>query len=63
MAVKRGDRYIKEGLPSIVWIVRHIEEINSIPHAVLFREDRTGNQLTLSVPALETSSMYWKLKQ
>jgi len=62
MSVNVGDRYSKSDAPTIVWMVsRIIEENFPMAHAVLIEEGHTSRQITLSVPALETTSMYTKL--
>ena len=62
MKIRVGDRFIKTGSPYIVWTVTQILDINSqIPHVVLVKEASSNRQITLSVPALETYSMYTKL--
>ena len=62
MSVNLGDRYTKSDAPTIIWTVnRIIEKIAPIPHAILVEEGRASRQITLSVPALETASMYTKL--
>jgi hypothetical protein len=62
MSVNLGDRYTKSDAPTIIWTVnRIIEKIAPIPHAILVEEGRSSRQITLSVPALETASMYTKL--
>ncbi len=64
MTVETGDRYIKAGVPAIVWIVSRIsKESTPISHAILIQESHLGRQITLSVPALETTWMYTKLEQ
>ena len=62
MSVNIGDRFIKANVPYIIWEVSRVShEINPIPYAVLNQEGRNKRQITLSVPALATSSMYTKL--
>ncbi len=64
MSVNVGDRFIKANVPYIVWEVSRISrETNPIPHAILNQEGRYNRQITLSVPALATVSMYTKLTQ
>ena len=63
MSVNVGDRYSKSDAPTIVWSVsRIVEKIAPIPHVILVEEGRASRQITLSVPALETASMYTKLE-
>lgn len=64
MTVNLGDRYIKSDAPTIVWAVsRILDHIAPVPHAILVEEGHSRRQITLSVPALETASMYAKLEQ
>jgi hypothetical protein len=63
MTVNIGDRYSKSDAPTMVWTVsRILEKVAPVPHAILIVEGLSGRQITLSVPALETASMYTKLK-
>ena len=63
MTVNIGDRYSKSDAPQIVWTVdRILEKIAPVPHAVLVVEGRSSRQITLSIPALEMTSMYKKLE-
>jgi len=63
MTVNIGDQYSKTDAPTIVWTVSRIIEKNfPIPHAILVEERRSSRQITLSIPALETASMYTKLE-
>ncbi len=62
MLIEIGDRFIKAGIPTIVWEVRQLLAVNSrIPHVVLMREGLPNRQITLSVPALNSGTMYTKL--
>ena len=62
MEVRVGDRFIKTGVPYIVWAVTEMLDGNSkIPHVVLVQESASNRQITLSVPALKSNSMYTKL--
>ena len=62
MEINVGDRFIKTGVPSIVWTVSQILDVcSSIPHVLLVQEPHSNRQITLSVPALKSGSMYTKL--
>ena len=64
MTVNVGGRFSKSDAPTIVWMVNRIIEKNfPVPHAILVEEGRSTRQITLSVPALETASMYMKLER
>jgi hypothetical protein len=64
MEINVGDRFIKTGVPSIVWKVSQILDVcSSIPHVLLVQELQSYRQITLSIPALKSDAMYTKLKQ
>jgi len=63
MSVNPGDRFIKVGRPSVIWLVdRIIESGHPIVHVVLVHEGRPDRQITLSMSALEMKSMFTKLE-
>jgi|ETNmetMinimDraft_33_1059910.scaffolds.fasta_scaffold22139_2 hypothetical protein len=62
-AIKLDDRYIKVGVPSIVWVVRRLlNVVDPVPHVLLVQEGVPNRQITLSIPALQDTSIYKKIE-
>ncbi len=62
-AVKLDDRYVKVGVPSIIWIVcRFLKVADPVPHVLLVREGVSNRHITLSIPALQDTSIYKKIE-
>ena len=62
-AIKLDDCYIKVGVPSIVWVVRRLLNVaDPVPHVLLVQEGASNRQITLSIPALQDSSIYKKIE-
>ncbi len=62
-AVKLDDRYIKVDVPSIVWVVRRFLNVTDpVPHVLLVQEGASNRQITLSIPALQDTSIYKKIE-
>ncbi len=62
-AVNVDDRYIKVGVPSIVWVVRRFLNVaDPVPHVLLVQEGTSSRQITLSIPALQDTSIYKKIE-
>jgi len=60
--VKLDDRYIKVGVSKIVWVVSHfLDGADPIPHVVLNQEGASNRRITLSVTALQDTSIYKKI--
>lgn len=59
--IEPGDRYIKVDAPNIVWVVVLLLDVaDPVPHARLVQEE-TNRQITLSIPALQDTSIYKKM--
>lgn len=62
-AVNLHDRYIKVGVPYIVWVVSRLLNVtDGDPHVLLVREGRANRQITLSVSALGDTSLYKRIE-
>ena len=62
-AIKLDDRYTKAGIPSIVWVVRRFLNVaDPVPHVLLVQEGASNRQITLSIPALQDTSIYKKIE-
>ena len=60
--VKLNDRYVKVGVPQIVWIVNRILDLtDSVPHVGLLQEGKSNRQITLSIPALLDTTIYKRI--
>ena len=63
LAVQTGDRYAKVDAPNIIWIVSKSLNIDdSVPHVHLVQEGATNRKITLSISALEDTSIYKKIE-
>jgi hypothetical protein len=63
MDVKTDDRYIKVGVPQIIWVVTRVLELtDSVPHVSLIQEGKANRQITLSIPALLDTTIYKKIE-
>ncbi len=61
--VNLHDRYIKVGVPKVVWVVgRLLETTDPIPHVVLYQEGPSNRQITLSVTGLQDTSIYKRVE-
>ena len=62
-AAKLNDRYIKLDAPRIVWAVSHILNVaDPVPHVRLVQEGMPTRKITLSVSALQDTSIYKKIE-
>ncbi len=60
--VKTGDRYIKTDAPGIVWLVgKGLGVADRVPHVRLVQEGMPTRKITLSVSALQDTSIYKKI--
>ncbi len=58
-----GDRYIKLDAPNIIWVVSHALNVaDPVPHVRLVQEGPSGRQITLSVAALQDTSLHKKIE-
>ncbi len=57
--IRAGDRFVKVGIPTTVWIVQRLLSFDGLqPHARLAEEDRPGRTITLSESALLDDSLH-----
>jgi hypothetical protein len=62
-AIVPGDRYIKVYAPNIIWVVgKPLNVADPVPHVRLVQEGTTNRQITLSVSALQGTSIYKKIQ-
>ena len=62
-SVDLGDRYIKLDAPNIFWIVSDILNVaDPVPHVRLVHDGTSGRQITLSVAALQDTSLHKKIE-
>ncbi len=58
-----GDRYIKVDAPNIIWVVSQpLNVADPVPHVRLVQEGTTNRKITLSVSALQDTSIYKKIE-
>ncbi len=58
-----GDRYIKVDAPNIIWVVSQpLNVADPVPHVRLVQEGTTNRKITLSVSALQDTSIYTKIE-
>ena len=63
LPVQTGDRYAKVDAPNIIWIVSKLLYIGgSVPHVHLVQKGATNRNITLSILALEDTSIYKKIE-
>jgi hypothetical protein len=61
--VNLNDRYVKVGVPQIIWVVTRILDLtDSVPHVALIQEGKSNRQITLSIPALLDTTIYKKIE-
>ncbi len=57
------DKFVKVGVPHIIWIVSRILDLtDSVPHVALVQEGKPNRQITLSIPALLDETIYKKIE-
>ena len=57
--VNIGDQYIKVSVPSIVWVVSRLLDLDdTVPHVVLHQMGTSNRKITLSVIGLQDLSIY-----
>ena len=60
--VASGDKYISVDAPNVIWVVSQpLNVIHSIPHARLIQEGTKNRMITISVSALQDTSLYKKV--
>lgn len=58
-----GEKYIKVDAPNIIWLVgKPLNVADPVPHVRLVQEGTTNRQITLSVSALQDTSIYKKIQ-
>ena len=61
--IKLGDRYVKVDAPNIIWVVsKPLNAADSVPHVLLVQEGTTNRKITLSISALQDTSIYKKIE-
>ena len=58
-----GEKYIKVDAPNIIWLVgRPVNIDHPVPHVWLVQEGKANRKITLSVSALQDTSIYKKVE-
>ena len=61
--IEPGDRYIKVDAPNIIWVVGKLLNVaDPVPHVRLVQEGTTNRKITLSISALQDTSLYKKIE-
>ena len=61
--IEPGYRYVKVDAPNIIWVVSHTLNVaDPVPHVRLVQEGMQNRKITLSIPALQDTSIYKKME-
>jgi hypothetical protein len=61
--IEPGDKYIKVDATNIIWVVgKPLNVADPVPHARLVQEGMPNRKITLSISALQDTSIYKKIK-
>ncbi len=61
--IEPGDRYAKVDAPNIIWVVgKPLNVADPVPHVRLVQEGTTNRKITLSISALQDTSIYKKIQ-
>jgi hypothetical protein len=61
--IEPGDKYIKVDATNIIWVVgKPLNVADPVPHVRLVQEGTTNRKITLSVSALQDTSIYKKIE-